>query len=79
VLYSDGLFEAPDAAGEPYGLERPRRVIAARNDGTARELLDALVADWRAAVGRAAPDDTTILVVRRLPVTPAAAAALPGR
>jgi hypothetical protein len=79
VLYSDGLFEAPDASGEPYGLERPRRVIAARNDGTARELLDALVADWRAAVGRAAPDDTTILVVRRLPVTPAAAAASPGR
>lgn len=66
VLFSDGLFEAGDAQGRPYGFDRLRQLLGkiARRPATA--ILSAIVDDWRAHAGNEAPaDDTTIVVVKR--------------
>jgi len=66
VLFSDGLFEAGDAHGHPYGFDRLRQLLGkiARRPATA--ILTAILDDWRAHAGNDAPaDDTTIVVVKR--------------
>lgn len=66
VLFSDGLFEAGDAQGRPYGFDRLRQLLGkiARRPATA--ILTAIVDDWRSHAGNEAPaDDTTIVVVKR--------------
>jgi Stage II sporulation protein E (SpoIIE) len=71
VFCSDGLFEAEAGGaggGEPYGFERPREVLRQAANQPAAAVLDALLADWRRHQGAAAPaDDTTVLVLERIP------------
>jgi len=66
VLFSDGLFEAGDAHGRPYGFDRLRALLGKVSRRPASAILTAIVEDWRAHAGAAAPaDDTTIVVVKR--------------
>jgi serine phosphatase RsbU (regulator of sigma subunit) len=68
LLYSDGLFEAPDAGGEIYGVEQVREILSLshRRARDAAEVLDAVLAGWRRHRGEAPPaDDTTLVVIRR--------------
>lgn len=66
LLYSDGLYEATDPAGAPYGFERPRRVLNDAAAWNAAEVLERLVFDWRRHLaGSAAADDTTLVVLKR--------------
>jgi phosphoserine phosphatase RsbU/P len=66
VLFSDGLFEAGDAHGRPYGFDRFRELLGKVSRRPASAILTAIVEDWRAHAGPAAPaDDTTIVVVKR--------------
>jgi len=71
VLSSDGLFEAVTAGrggGAPYGFERPRLLLDQLAGRSAAEILDGLLEDWRRHRGPGAPDDdTTLVVLRRLP------------
>src|ERR1700720_2472707 len=71
VLASDGLFEAVAAGkggGAPYGFERPRLLLDQLAVRSAAEILDSLLQDWRRHRGPGAPDDdTTLVVLRRLP------------
>jgi hypothetical protein len=72
VFCSDGLFEAAAAGagedGAPYGYDRPRLLLDTLAGRSAAETLDALLADWRRHRGAgASDDDTTIVVLRRLP------------
>ncbi|HVR11551.1 MAG TPA: PP2C family protein-serine/threonine phosphatase [Thermoanaerobaculia bacterium] len=71
VLCSDGLFEASSGGrtgGAPYGYERPLRLLSRLAGRPAAEILDGLLADWRIYRGPGAPeDDTTMVVLRRLP------------
>ncbi len=71
VWCSDGLFEATAAGrdkGAPYGYERPRLLLDELAGRPAAEILAGLFADWRRHLGLATPaDDTTIVVLRRLP------------
>lgn len=66
VLASDGFFEAPDAAGRRFGLERLRAGLHAARRCSARDIIVAIrqqVADF---VGDAEQeDDMTMVVVRR--------------
>lgn len=66
ILVSDGIVEAFDPAGEPFGEPRMRRVLDACRHATPAEVVDALrasVADWQ---GPGDPlDDQTIVVVQR--------------
>lgn len=66
VFCSDGLFEALDASGAPYGFERLRSILSASRDRSAGEILEVILGDWRKHAGSEAPlDDTTVVVLRR--------------
>jgi phosphoserine phosphatase RsbU/P len=67
VLYTDGVTETVNAAGEQWGDERLRTTIAKRGSASAGVLAEAIVSDvatWR-GVGGAPDDDVTLIVVRR--------------
>lgn len=69
LLYSDGLTEAADPTGEPFGLARVRATFsdprAASAHGLAAELVRRVL-DFAAAPNLA--DDLTLLALRRLPL-----------
>jgi sigma-B regulation protein RsbU (phosphoserine phosphatase) len=68
ILYSDGFFESCDAAGVPYGFERPRELLRHVAGRGAQAILDALIADWRRHLDGEEPlDDTTMVVLKREP------------
>ena len=70
VIASDGLYEGTDRFDEPYGYDRPRAVLESTSlwRRPADVIMEAIFADWRRHVGEGAPpDDTTVLVVKRLP------------
>ncbi len=69
LLFSDGVFEAADRAGQAYGYERLRQVLAGAAERPAEKILEAVVEDWRRHLAAAQPlDDTTVLVLKRSPV-----------
>ncbi len=74
VLLSDGVVEAmsPDGA-EDFGFDRLEAALATCGGKSAREVLDAVLAAWRAHTGGDDPaDDRTVVVVKVLaPGTPA--------
>lgn len=68
VWLSDGLIEATDPAGEPFGYEGVTRTLAGgTNPGnlTAAEVRDRLLAAVASHTGGAPPDDDRTLVVMR--------------
>lgn len=68
VFYSDGIVEAVDGDGEPFGFERLEALLRDSAGSSARELRDRILERWRAHTGGDEPeDDRTLLVVRILP------------
>ena len=68
VLYSDGVSEAPNAAGEEFGEEAIAQIAVACHDRSAQETMLEIGRQLRAFLGDRQPiDDVTLLVVRRLP------------
>jgi len=67
ILYTDGITEAMDDAGELFGKPRLKEAILAAAATTAREVIDAIIAAVKTYVG-ASPqmDDLTIVTVRRI-------------
>jgi sigma-B regulation protein RsbU (phosphoserine phosphatase) len=66
VFFSDGLFEANDTNGRPFGFDRVRALIAKTARRPAADILSAILEDWRGHAGAEAPeDDTTVVVVKR--------------
>jgi len=66
VMYSDGITEAMNSAGDMYGEERLLQFLQANRAQTAKEIADALVADVRSFVGSTPQsDDMTVVVVAR--------------
>ncbi len=64
VLHSDGIYEAVNARGDTYGLERLGRVAAAC-DGNAEQIRDAVLRDVETFRGtEAQQDDVTLVVVK---------------
>ena len=67
VLYTDGLTEATNDAGEEYGRERLAQTVSRERDRKARDLIDAIYGDvleW--TNGRGADDDITLIVIKAL-------------
>jgi PAS domain S-box-containing protein len=63
VLWTDGLIENRNPGGEMFGIEAATRLLAERGDGTACELVDALVQQslrWSARP----EDDITVVALR---------------
>lgn len=66
LLYSDGLPEATDADGEPFGYDRLHEAVQRRAGLPAGELEVAIVRDLDGFIGeRPLADDLTLLVVER--------------
>jgi sigma-B regulation protein RsbU (phosphoserine phosphatase) len=69
VFYTDGVTEAMDADGQPFGMERLRQVLAADPGASADQAVSAVVDAVRAFTGDAPQsDDIAIFVVRRGPL-----------
>ncbi len=66
VFCSDGLYEAADWTGAAYGYERPSEILRWTFRRPAEAIVEALLADWRRHLkNEDAPDDTTVLVIKR--------------
>jgi len=80
VLYTDGISEAANAAGELFGEERLCAVAQSLPRGLpAREVAERLLGALREYLGEVEPqDDMTLLVLRVLEPVPAESDALPA-
>ena len=65
LLFTDGLTEAEDEAGEQFGVERLQHLLTARRNETARSALDAIVAEVLSHGGEALGDDATAVLIAR--------------
>jgi len=66
VLYSDGITEAENVAGEFYGLERLCATLSQHWAKSASEIKQAVVTDIRQFIGRQKVlDDLTLLVIKQ--------------
>jgi serine phosphatase RsbU (regulator of sigma subunit)/catechol 2,3-dioxygenase-like lactoylglutathione lyase family enzyme len=74
ALYTDGVTEAFDAAGEEYGEERLVDALRRHRDRAPDSLLSSLVDEVRAFSPSEQRDDLTLIVARRRGVSPAAEA-----
>jgi sigma-B regulation protein RsbU (phosphoserine phosphatase) len=67
LLYTDGMIEARDPAGEEFGIERLKAAFLELQDKKADEIVRALVAKvGEYGGGDAAEDDRTVVVVKRV-------------
>ena len=71
VMFSDGVMEAENAAGEPFDEAGVRAIVDQPTWASAKELSWALFAAvQRHTDDRRLMDDLTVLVARRLPPLP---------
>ena len=67
IWLSDGLIEATDQAGQPFGYERVRQTLG-RGEASPEAVRDRLLDEVRRhSAGRPAEDDRTLVVMRYLP------------
>jgi sigma-B regulation protein RsbU (phosphoserine phosphatase) len=65
AIGTDGIWEAFDRQGNPYGLERFREVIRRHATRAAQDILEAVFADIRAFTrGARQEDDITLVIVK---------------
>ena len=65
VMFSDGVTEAENAAGEEYGDERLAACLVQSSGASARDIVDAILGSLGAFCGQApARDDVTVMVVK---------------
>ena len=66
VVVSDGFYEAVDACGEPFGLDRLKGSVLRHRELPAAKLIDAVYADLGRFTGPIAQaDDLTMIVLRK--------------
>jgi phosphoserine phosphatase RsbU/P len=70
LLYTDGLFEAENEAGDDYGLDRVRASLAAAAALPPAGAVDAIVKAMNDWSNRPALDDLTIVLIERVESTP---------
>jgi len=66
VLYTDGITEAENTAGEQYGLERLCEVVSQHWSQSAENIKEAVIADVRGHIGaQEVYDDITLVVLKQ--------------
>jgi sigma-B regulation protein RsbU (phosphoserine phosphatase) len=63
IVYTDGVLEVANAAGEFFGDSRFQAVIADHADRSSADLSDAIISEMRAWRGKAGFDDDVTLVI----------------
>jgi sigma-B regulation protein RsbU (phosphoserine phosphatase) len=67
VVFSDGISEALDAAGDEFGEARICELAIANHDMSAAELIEKILQSVGAHAGdRPQLDDMTLLVIKRI-------------
>jgi sigma-B regulation protein RsbU (phosphoserine phosphatase) len=66
VLYTDGITEAMDAAGEMFGLRALSRVVAAQHALGAAGIRERVLREVKAFVGDAEPHDDMTMIILKL-------------
>lgn len=65
LFYTDGLVEAENSRGEPFGMARLQEFLLARTDDPAEKIKEELVGHLRAFAGRDHfEDDVTLILVK---------------
>jgi serine phosphatase RsbU (regulator of sigma subunit) len=64
TLYTDGITDAADAGGEPYGFGRLAQILQDSRAGTAATIRDAVVGDVRRFATDRMSDDETLVVIK---------------
>jgi sigma-B regulation protein RsbU (phosphoserine phosphatase) len=68
VLYTDGIWEAENEAGEEFGRERLVRAVLGARERPTPEVVGAIRDEWARFRGASpATDDTTVIALRRSP------------
>lgn len=65
VMYTDGVTEASNAAGDEFGVEQLEQIVRQHASAPAQEIVAALEAAVNQFTDGVLKDDTTLLVVRR--------------
>lgn len=79
LLYTDGVTDTGAASGERFGDERLIAAVEGARDGSARDIVDAVVAATRAFQGdMPAADDVAMVALRRNASPPALRRGRPG-
>jgi serine phosphatase RsbU (regulator of sigma subunit) len=66
VLYTDGIWEAENEAGEEFGQERLARAVVGVRERPTPDVVGAIRDEWARFRGEAeATDDTTVIALRR--------------
>ena len=66
LMYTDGMFEATDATGQEFGIERLKSAFLELQDRPSQEIARTLIDRiGEFTSGRAAEDDRTVVVVKR--------------
>jgi sigma-B regulation protein RsbU (phosphoserine phosphatase) len=66
LIYTDGLTEARNPAGEEYGAQRVKNVAALNRAADPENLISECLSDWRSfTAGTKQTDDLTLLAIRR--------------
>ena len=66
AVMSDGVFEAANAEGDPFGVERVKQVLSGQREATPAQMLEALRASLALFVGDTpAADDRTAIILKR--------------
>jgi serine phosphatase RsbU (regulator of sigma subunit) len=66
LLHTDGISEARNAAGEPFGIERLSRALERASSKPVQAIRDTILAELRAWTP-VFDDDVTLLVARQMP------------
>jgi len=67
LLYSDGITDAGEETGDAFGEQRLAQALRRARDGSAIEVLEAVLRAVDAHTGGSAGDDLTLVVARALP------------
>lgn len=66
VIYTDGITEAPNAAGEEFGEARLRQLVLANRNATPDDLLANIHATVQQYSGETQADDLTLVIARAI-------------
>jgi sigma-B regulation protein RsbU (phosphoserine phosphatase) len=70
LLYSDGLVEAHDAGGKPFGYEKLQELLLRYREADGPQMLAALLAELdRHVAGHPLGDDLTVVLVEYKPAS----------
>lgn len=66
LLYTDGVIECEDPAGDEFGIERLCALLVENHERSSREIVDAVLADLgRFSAGAAQSDDITLIAIEK--------------